>query len=37
LQEELISVKMREAESNLAVKEMRQRLSELEQHWAARY
>ncbi|EPB71781.1 hypothetical protein ANCCEY_09116, partial [Ancylostoma ceylanicum] len=34
LQEELISVKMREAESNLAVKEMRQRLAELEQHWA---
>ncbi|KAL6723342.1 hypothetical protein Aduo_018357 [Ancylostoma duodenale] len=25
---------MREAESNLAVKEMRQRLAELEQHWA---
>nr|CDJ81728.1 RNA-directed DNA polymerase (reverse transcriptase) domain containing protein [Haemonchus contortus] len=34
LQEELISVKMREAESNLAVKEMRQRLDELEQYWA---
>lgn len=36
LQEELISVKMREAESNLALKEMRQRLAELEQHWAVR-
>lgn len=34
LQEELISVKMREAESSLALKDMRQRLAELEQHWA---
>lgn len=34
LQEELISVKMREAEANLSIKEMRQRLSELEQQWA---
>ena len=36
LQEELISVKMREAESSLALKEMRQRMAELEQQWAVR-
>lgn len=34
LQEELISVKMREAEASLSLKEMRQRFSELEQQWA---
>lgn len=34
LQEELISVKMREAEASLSIKEMRQRLAELEQQWA---
>lgn len=33
LQEELILVKMREAEASLSIKEMRQRLAELEQHW----
>uniref|UniRef100_A0A0R3Q4T6 Shootin-1 n=1 Tax=Brugia timori TaxID=42155 RepID=A0A0R3Q4T6_9BILA len=33
LQEELISVKMREAEASLSLKEMRQRFAELEQHW----
>ena len=34
LQEELVSVKMREAEANLSLKEMRQRLGEIEQQWA---
>uniref|UniRef100_A0A0N4ZT62 Rab-GAP TBC domain-containing protein n=1 Tax=Parastrongyloides trichosuri TaxID=131310 RepID=A0A0N4ZT62_PARTI len=34
LQEELISVKMREAEASLSLKEMRQRFAELEQQWA---
>uniref|UniRef100_A0AC35TJM7 Rab-GAP TBC domain-containing protein n=1 Tax=Rhabditophanes sp. KR3021 TaxID=114890 RepID=A0AC35TJM7_9BILA len=34
LQEELIQVKMREAEASLSLKEMRQRFSELEQQWA---
>lgn len=34
LQEELISAKMREAEASLSLKEMRQRLAELEIQWA---
>ena len=33
LQEELISVKLREAEANLSMKEMRQKVAELEEHW----
>ncbi len=33
LQEELIAVKLREAEANLAIKELRQKVSELEDHW----
>ena len=36
IQEELIRVKMREAESALSLKDMRQRLAEVEQHWAVR-
>lgn len=37
IQEELIRVKMREAESSLSLKEMRQRLAEIEQYWAVRF
>uniref|UniRef100_A0A915MBX0 Uncharacterized protein n=1 Tax=Meloidogyne javanica TaxID=6303 RepID=A0A915MBX0_MELJA len=35
IQEELIRVKMREAESSLSLKEMRQKLAEFEQQWQA--
>ena len=33
LQEELIAVKLREAEANLSLKDLRQRVGELSQHW----
>lgn len=33
LQEELIAVKLREAEANLSLKELRQRVSELGAQW----
>lgn len=33
LQEELISVKMREAEANLSLKEMRQKIADLQSHY----
>jgi ecotropic viral integration site 5 protein len=33
LQEELIAVKLREAEANLSLKELRQRISELSAQW----
>lgn len=33
LQEELIAVKLREAEANLSLKELRQRVTELNMQW----
>ena len=33
LQEELIASKLREAEANLALKELQQKVHELEKHW----
>jgi hypothetical protein len=33
LQEELIAVKLREAEANLSLKDLRQRVGELSQQW----
>lgn len=37
LQEELISVKMREAEANLSLKEMRQKIADLQTHWEVKF
>lgn len=36
LQEELIAVKLREAEANLSLKEMRQTVSDLDTNWQVR-
>ena len=36
LQDELIAVKLREAEANLALKDLRQTVNELEGHWQVR-
>jgi hypothetical protein len=33
LQEELIAVKLREAEANLSLKELRQRVNEIDSQW----
>ena len=33
LQEELIAVKLREAEANLSLKELRQKVNEIEAYW----
>ena len=36
LQEELIAVKLREAEANLSLKELRQKVNEIETYWEVR-
>ena len=36
LQDELIAVKLREAEANLSLKELRHTVNELEDHWQVR-
>lgn len=37
IQEELIRVKMREAEASLSLKEMRQRLADMQQEWLVKF
>ena len=36
MQEELIACKLREAEANLSLKELQQKVLELKQHWQVR-